>query len=219
MTYRLTFWIDDYPRIDEIAAQVRAHTWYAFRRHEIEIPYPILHSYSQPMIEADASVRRAKIARLAALFGRVDFLSVLRAEDLTRLTETAGIHPYPAGTVVVRRGDVGDSLFVVASGRLEVLDEPGDGQPPRTVGTRAVGEYVGEMSLLTGEPRPATVRTVEETELAVLTRDVLRPVLLSDPAAAERLSRTLAAHKAAREEAVQQLAAESPPRAAEYAAP
>ena len=113
---------------------------------------------------------------------------------------------------------MGDSLFVVASGRLEVLDEPGDGQPPRTVGTRAVGEYVGEMSLLTGEPRPATVRTVEETELAVLTRDVLRPVLLSDPAAAERLSRTLAAHKAAREEAVQQLAAESPPRAAEYRA-
>ncbi len=218
MTYRLTFWIDDYPRIDEIAAQVRAHTWYAFRRHEIEIPYPILHSYSRPMIEADASVRRAEIARLAALFGRVDFLSVLRAEDLTRLTETAGIYPYPAGTVVVRRGDVGDSLFVVASGRLEVLDDPRDGQPPRTVGTRAVGEYVGEMSLLTGEPRPATVRTVEETELAVLTRDVLRPVLLSDPAAAERLSRTLAAHKAAREEAVQQLAAESPPRAAEYRA-
>jgi CRP-like cAMP-binding protein len=105
---------------------------------------------------------------------------------------------------------------VVASGRLEVLAEPSDGQPPRVVATRDVGEYFGEMSLLTGAPRPATVRALEDTELAVLTRDVLRPVLVSDPPAAERLSQTLAARTAMRAEAMQRLAAESRPPAAEY---
>jgi small-conductance mechanosensitive channel/CRP-like cAMP-binding protein len=215
MTFRLTYWIDDYPHVEEIAAQVHAHVWYAFQRDGIEIPYPTRHIYTRSLTESGTIRREDEVARLAALFGRVDFLSALGPADLTRLADAAQVAPYPAGAVVVRRGDLGDSLFVVASGRLEVLDEPVDGRPPRTIGTRDVGEYVGEMSLLTGEPRPATVRTIEETDLAVLTAAVLRPVLVSDPSAAERLSHTLALHKAAHDEAVQRLAAEPRPLAAE----
>ena len=216
MTYRLTFWVDDYSRIDEIAAQVRSEIWYAFRRSRIEIPYPTVHNYTRRLTEAEETRRHADVARLAALFARVDFLSALGAEDLSRIAETAELRPYRAGTSVVRRGDAGDSLFVVASGRLEVFDEPVDGRPPRAIGTRAIGDYIGEMSLLTGAPRPATVRAAEETELAVLTREVLRPILVADPQAAERLSQTLSVHSAAHEEAVHRLAAEAPPRAAEY---
>ena len=219
MTYRLTFWIDDYGRIEDIAAQVRSEIWYAFQRNSIEIPYPTRHNYTRPLAEAEETRRHADVARLAALFARVDFLSALGAEDLSRIAETAEIRPYGQGSVVVRRGDAGDSLFVVASGRLEILDEPVDGRPARAIGAREIGDYVGEMSLLTGAPRPATVRAVEETELAVLTREVLRPILVADPKAAERLSNTLSVHNAAHQEAVHRLAAaESAPRAGEYRA-
>jgi small-conductance mechanosensitive channel/CRP-like cAMP-binding protein len=216
MSYRLTFWINDYSRIDEIASEVRAQVWYGFQREGIEIPYPTMHNYTRSLVEAEGARRHTQVARLATLLARVDFLSALRPDDLNRLAETAEIRLFGAGSVVARRGESGDSLFIVASGRLEVVDEPSDGRPARAVGTRDVGDYVGEMSLLTGAPRPATVRALEDTELAVLTREVLRPILVADPTAAERLSKTLAVHTAARQEAVQRMATESQPRAVEY---
>jgi len=48
------------------------------------------------------------------------------------------------------------------------------------------------MSLMTGVPRSATVKTLEDMELLILDRDALRPILMSDPAVAERLCETLA---------------------------
>jgi CRP-like cAMP-binding protein len=59
------------------------------------------------------------------------------------------------------------------------------------------------MSLLTGAPRSATVRALEDTELLVLDREALRPFLVSDPAAAERLSETLAKRQGQHQEAVE----------------
>lgn len=200
MAYRVTFWTDDYARIEEIEAEVRAHIWYALRRHDIEIPYPIVHQYVRPLAGAEAAAEHADAVRLAVLFKKVDFLSALRPEDLSRLADSARIRPYPDRTVVVRSGQSGDSLFVVASGRVELLDDPGGGQPVRPIDTRNVGEYVGELALLTGAPYIATVRTVEPTELAVITADVLRPILQEDPAAAKRLSDTLAVHVARRDQ-------------------
>ncbi|HYB43703.1 MAG TPA: mechanosensitive ion channel family protein [Candidatus Methylomirabilis sp.] len=213
ITYRLTFWIDDYGQVDDIAARLRAHIWYAFQRDGIEMPFPIVHNYTRSLAVAERAQRRSEVERLSGLFAQVDFLSALRPEDLARLAQSSRILPYPAGAVVARRGDVGDSLFVVAAGRVEVLSEQADGQSPRAVAAREVGDYFGEMGLLTGQPRPATIRAVGDTELAVLTSDVLRPILVSDPPAAERLSKTLALHSSERQEAVQRMATESePPR-------
>lgn len=214
VVYRVTFWIDDFSRIDEIEAQVRAHIWYALRRHDIEIPYPIVQGYLRPLARMEAAQQQDGGARLAALFRRVDFLAALGPEDVSRLAACARLQPYPDGMVVVRQGDAGDSLFVVADGRVELLDDPGGGQPLLTIGTRGVGEYVGALSLLTGAPRTATVRTVGHTELAVLTADVLRPLLQADPAAAQRLSETLNAHREARAEALRQAAPAEGRRAA-----
>jgi CRP-like cAMP-binding protein len=63
------------------------------------------------------------------------------------------------------------------------------------------------MSLLTGAPRGATCRSLEDAELLILTADALRPLLMHDPAAAERLSQAMARRKAYDEEAVPVVAA------------
>jgi CRP-like cAMP-binding protein len=68
------------------------------------------------------------------------------------------------------------------------------------------GDYFGEMSLLTGAPRSATIHTVEETRLLVLRKDAVRPLLVADPTVPERLSKTLARRQAERDHALHRAA-------------
>jgi EmrB/QacA subfamily drug resistance transporter len=95
----------------------------------------------------------------------------LRLENAARLVEL------PAGEVLVREGDPPGSAYVVRRGRLEVLVA---GQRVREVGP---GEVLGELALLTGEPRSATVRARRDTTVLELPREALETVLASDAAA------------------------------------
>jgi CRP-like cAMP-binding protein len=60
------------------------------------------------------------------------------------------------------------------------------GSAERTPATLGPGDYFGEMSLLTGAPRSATIRAEEETSLAILRKEALRPLLAADPTVPER---------------------------------
>ena len=147
---------------------------------------------------------------MRGLLGRVDFLAVLEPDQIRSLSDSADIVPYPAGATIFRRGSPGDSLLVVASGSIEVLDEPPGGGPLRPVGRRAAGDYIGEMSLLADAPYAVEARAGEDVEVVVLTRDVMRPILVADPAVAERLSEALTRHRAGTREGRERLAEAAP---------
>jgi small-conductance mechanosensitive channel len=196
IAYRLVYWIDDFPRMNEIQGAVLSHVWYGFRRHGIQLPQPVSHIFSRPGLDVDADERRRTIERVTTLLRGVDFLGALRQAELEHLAAEARVAPFPAGAIVVRQGEAGDSLYIVGSGRVEVLVTPHDvtshdsGQE-RVLATLGPGDYFGEMSLMTGALRSATVRTREDAELLILDRAALRPILVSDPVVAERLSETL----------------------------
>jgi CRP-like cAMP-binding protein len=90
---------------------------------------------------------------------------------------------------------------------VEVSVRPPGGGPVQRLATLGPGDYFGEMSLLTGAPRSATIRAVEETRLVVLGKEALRPLLVADPTVLERLSKTLARRQAEREDAIHRAAA------------
>ncbi len=208
--YRLTYWIQDFARVLDIEGQVLAHIWYAFRRHGIRIPFPTSDVRWRDAAVTEAAEQRAELARVAGLLRSVDFLAALTQEEIDRLAGEARIAPFPPGMVVVRQGEAGDSLFVIAQGRVQVSVAPPPGGPERPVAVIDEGDYFGEMSLLTGAPRSATCRTLEDTELLVLTKEALRPVLLGDPAAAERLSLAMAKRRVEHEEAAPAVVPEAP---------
>ncbi len=210
VVYRLTYWIQSFAHVYDIEGEVLAHIWYAFRRHGIQIPFPISDVHWRDAGVAESAARHQELARVAGLLRSVDFLAALTQDEIDRLTAAVRFEPFPGGMVVVRQGDAGDSLFVIAAGRVQVTAQPPGGGAERLIAVIEAGNYFGEMSLLTGAPRSATVRTLEDTELLVLTRDALRPLLVSDPAAAERLSQTLAKRKAERDDTLQPVSVESP---------
>ena len=108
---------------------------------------------------------------------------------------------YAAGQVVIRQGDAGESMFVILSGRVEVTVRDQDGPEVRLAELTA-GDFFGEMSLMTGAPRVATVTATEETRVMEVSKDSFRHVLEARPELVDELGRALHVRMAERAQAV-----------------
>lgn len=200
--YLVRYWITEFENLSKIEGAVLANIWYSLRRHGLEIPFPIrtLHLH-QVTEETERAAEAQALAERLALVREVDFLKPLKPDDLTRVANALKVLPYEAGRTIVRQGDEGDSLFLISRGRVDVWarDAYNEGQLVATLGR---GQCFGEMSLLTGAPRSATVRALEDSELLVLSKAEFREILLADPKVVEALSQILGLRQKGREAAV-----------------
>jgi NADH dehydrogenase len=91
-----------------------------------------------------------------------------------------GVRPvmFEPGQDIVREGEVGQSLFIIKTGEVEVLKEPANGGPPERVATLKAGEHFGEVAVFKGVRRTATVRAITRVELLHVMREAA--VALSD---------------------------------------
>lgn len=105
------------------------------------------------------------------------------------------------GTVVVRQGEPGESLFIIGQGKAEVIVRSIDGKE-RHVATLGTGEFFGEMALLTGKPRTATVVMLEDGTVHELGKDALHQILARCP----RIQQTLSTYLRKRSLALSQVA-------------
>jgi CRP-like cAMP-binding protein len=99
---------------------------------------------------------------------------------------------YGPGEIVFRQGDEGDRLYVVKSGVLEVLSTPSDAAEPVPVAYLGTGEVLGELALLTGSTRSATVRSPEHAELFAVDKTVFFDLMDTLPAFSRNLCVVLA---------------------------
>jgi NTE family protein len=95
---------------------------------------------------------------------------------------------YPKGADVVKIGEAGDTFFVVLDGELEVWD---GSQPPRQTGTLRTGDYFGEMALLQGGKRTATVRADRRARLLAIDKPAFDQLFLKNAKAIEYFARVL----------------------------
>jgi CRP-like cAMP-binding protein len=121
---------------------------------------------------------------VAAQLSETDLFAGLEDAHLAELTGLISHWQAPAGATLFRQGDPGDALLVLTEGKLEVTARVGSA-PERLLGEIEPGQIVGEMSLLVGGPRTASVRAVERSAGVSVTREAfeflraqLRPVAL-----------------------------------------
>src|SRR4030095_2070006 len=105
---------------------------------------------------------------------RVPLFSGFNEKELRRVAERARIVDVPAGTVVTQIGEPGDSFFVIIDGTVAVRTPIGPGAELQP------GDFFGEMSLLDGEPRSATVVATTALRLLVVDRSHFWRVLGED---------------------------------------
>lgn len=100
--------------------------------------------------------------------------------DLAATARRLAVRTIPAGTVLCRQGDPGGSTYVVVAGRLAVLRDDGEGE--REIARLGRGQVVGEASMLTGEPRSATLVAVRDAVVGEVDEEAFHDLLVDHPA-------------------------------------
>lgn len=116
---------------------------------------------------------------------------------IDELVRSASVVRLAAGDWLFRQGDAPDRLYIVRSGRLEVVLESAGA--PRRINALTAGDLVGELALITGEPRSASVRARRDSELAAVDRSQFEGLLLDKPEFALALVHRLAESLQSRE--------------------
>jgi len=207
--YVLRYWLTD-PQVDDATDSVlRVHALTALAREGIRLGVPLA---ERLLIRDDEHSRGAReqremARRAAAIRGIALFANLPEAEQQVLAAHL--VHaPFAAGSVITRQGAVAHWLYLVLHGEAEVVVE---GRGGRTVVARLHdGEFFGEMGLLTGEPRSATVMAVTDVECYRLDKQGFGQVLAARPELAGEISTLLAQRRAQTDARLQQLAPAAP---------
>jgi len=135
-----------------------------------------------------ATLEAAPSAEVFSALPRIPLFSDLPTDAFVSLAARLVLHRFPKGAVLVSQGDAGASFFALSSGRVRVERADPEGEPvPLTV--LLAGSFFGEMALLSGEPRAASVVAEEECEVLEIRADVLLELAREHPQVVESLAR------------------------------
>ena len=125
---------------------------------------------------------------------RVPFFESFRQDELEKIASRLRGRYYPSNQTIMKHGEQGHSMFLVGEGLLEAFIDSTNGHPIRA-GTLATGDIFGEMSLLTGDPRSATIVTATDAILYEMSRDDIHEFITGRKDVAEHVSRIAAKRK------------------------
>jgi small-conductance mechanosensitive channel/CRP-like cAMP-binding protein len=184
INYKLKFWLADPAQRDLALSELQNKIWYAVHRAGWSFPFPHRQLVTVPLKESFPNQRNEILEGLR----HSHLFDVLEENEISCFAESAQVRPYAQGEAVVRQGDAGSSLFFVLRGEVSVEL---DGDQVALLGR---GRMFGEMSLLTGEPRQATVRAQREVILAELPKAAIAELLTTNEKLMDKLSESLARH-------------------------
>jgi small-conductance mechanosensitive channel/CRP-like cAMP-binding protein len=185
--FELRYWLEDYARFLEVDARVHERVWYALARAGVRLALPVIEQ--RQFAGGPLQLPRAPADAAAAISG-LDLFGALSPEERTALTAGAAVQRFGPGEIVVREGEPGDSMFLIAAGTVNVSVH-GDGDTSQRVAGLGPGQSFGEQSLLTGERRNATVRAAGEVVLIEIEKQDFAPVLAANPSLCEALEKIM----------------------------
>ena len=190
VVYEIKFYMGNHAAINEVNDAIRTNVWYELKRQQISIPYPIrtLQLERRPRDKGTEDQEQAReILREEPLF------QCLEEEQLDALLQRSRLNHFGRGERLIEEGAEGDSMFVLLRGSANVSVSK-NGSAIR-VGTLHSGDCFGEMSLLTGERRTATVRAAADCYVLEISKPTMAEVIRQAPECLNQLSELLAKRK------------------------
>jgi CRP-like cAMP-binding protein len=188
--YLVKYGITDFEQLTTIESRVNDLLWYRFKREDLVIPFPIRTVHLQS-VTPEAERARAAQCQMArhALLGRVALFAALTEAERTRLAAEAQEQTFTVNEALVREGEEGSTFFVILSGRVRITVAGPQGEVP--LAELGPGDFFGEMSLLTGEKRKATVTAAADTTVLVLAHTALAPLMAGNRGLADQFAEAL----------------------------
>jgi small-conductance mechanosensitive channel/CRP-like cAMP-binding protein len=202
--YALRYWLTDFAPDDTTDSEVRAHVLAALQRAGMRVAVPEynIHTIKESEKHLQEVKAREITHRLAAL-KHVDLFADLSEQERRTVAERLVFAPFARGDVMTRQGAVAHWLYILIEGEGEVVVDQQGGER-HAISVLPAGTCFGEMGLLTGEPRRATVIAKTDVQCYRLDKVSLEDILHSRPALAEHFSRMLLARQSDLEEKLKQ---------------
>lgn len=187
--YQVRVFVADPDAIELVRDALFTRLWYRLRREGMEAPYPqrILNVRQGAEAGRPAAGARAGVD-VAGLLHEVDLFAPFDAAALARLREGVVLRHFGRGETVLQEGEQGYTFYIVARGSVSVRAARSGAEVTRL----ERGQYFGEMSLLTGEPRSATVVAASDVLLLEMDRPLFAALFRAHPDLARQLSALLA---------------------------
>jgi CRP-like cAMP-binding protein len=195
--YATRYWLTDIARDDPTSSAVRERIHAALRRAQIPlaIPAATLFVSNEDMARMERKQRQA-VARVREGLVRVELFQSLAEEELDQLAKSVKIAPFAAGEVVTRQDAKANWLYVLTQGQVEIRVNLPDGDTKR-VHMLSAPDFFGEMALITGGRREASVIAITDVECLRLDRAAFGGLLDRRPEIAREVAEVLAERRVA----------------------
>lgn len=204
--YELRFWMRNAQLYNATCDDIRTTLWYELGRRDMRVPFPIrsleVRKHNVPPSLVSARENALRIVRSGSA------LACLTEEEAAHLSAICRFHLYGPKEAIITRGDLTASMFVILDGKVEVVGKSAEG-PSVVLAKLGIGDCFGEMSLLTGEPRNATVRAVGDVMAMEIRKEDIMPLITDNTELAERLAHLIESRRINREESLKRANDES----------
>jgi CRP-like cAMP-binding protein len=204
--YALRYWLADLATDDPTDGAVRWHVYTALERAGIKlaIEEQSVHYIRENEKYAEATQKRDLLRRVKTL-KRVELFKQMTDEELHKLASRLKYAPFAKGNVITRQGAPAQHwLYIIINGETEVYLEATNGEK-RRLNVLTKGDFFGEMSLMTGTPRVASVIARTDVECYRLDKEAFEEIMLARPSIAEEISQILVQRRAQLDNAMQNL--------------
>jgi small-conductance mechanosensitive channel len=195
LRYQLRYFLTNFLEDDSTDSMVRVHLFASLQRHGIRIAEPqhTIHAIQRDEAHAQ-TVKKRELTRRLEVLNSVPLFAGLSDEEKSELAERLQYAPFARGDIISKQGNNAHWLYILAFGEAEVLYEPPAGAA-QVVGMVRAGEFFGEMALLSGEARSATVTAKTDVECYRLDRASFQSLLASRPEVASEVKRIIGSRK------------------------
>lgn len=210
IVYEIRYYFEAYEDYRRLEGEIFRLIWYHFRRHGIEIPFPVRDVFLHRAAAAVES-RETPGERLERALRTVDLFRPLSDEELRRVMARSRPLHYAAGERVIEEGSPGDSFFIIDQGQVIVSKRMGGAN--REIARLMEGQFFGEMALLTGERRSATIEAATDVDLFMIDKPAFQDILAANPTIAVDISTLLSERREALTQAADDVTERLPPDA------
>ncbi|MBI5429042.1 MAG: mechanosensitive ion channel [Nitrosomonadales bacterium] len=204
--YALRYWLTDLAADDPTDAAVRWHVYTALERAGIKLTVEEQNvHFIKENEKHEEAVRQRELSLRIKTLKRVDLFAQMTSDELYKLAERLKYAPFAKGNVIARQGTPSQHwLYIIISGETEVYLEAPNGEK-RILNVLAKGDFFGEMSLMTGAPRAASVIAKTDVECYRLDKESFEEILLGRPSIADEVAHILVTRRTQLDSALQNL--------------
>lgn len=185
--YEIKFWLADQSQYFEVCDAIRTNVWYSLHRHGIKIPFPI----RTLQIERPSRSKEEELQSAArTILRQQPLFKPLTDAQLDALLPRGRVVHFGAGEKLIEQGADADSMFILVNGEANVVVQRNGFEAH--VASLKSGDCFGEMSLLTGEKRSATIVANSDCEVVEIGKPVLANSLKENPELLQKLGELLA---------------------------